>query len=206
MTDVPTSVVRTRKPRGQGAARRGEILAAATRIFIDEGFPNTTMRRIAAAVGVSTTALYVYFPDKNAILTAIAEHSFAALLEALEASQGAATPAERFAAGLRAYIGFGRRHQDEYRLIFLGRPPGQGPDPCPEILSADLSFAILRRGVEEMMQAGLFRPGPPGAAAEAIWCCLHGVTSLLLNQAEHLETPPDVLVQKVIDMVMAGHR
>ncbi len=45
------------------------------------------MRRIAAAVGVSTTALYVHFPDKDAILQAIAAAVSAELLGILEASQ-----------------------------------------------------------------------------------------------------------------------
>ncbi len=73
---------RTRKPRGQGASRRGEILASAKRLFLQDGIQHATMRRIAADVGVSSTALYVYFPDKTAILDAIAEGMFEALLAA----------------------------------------------------------------------------------------------------------------------------
>ena len=73
---------RTRKPRGQGASRRGEILASAKRLFLQDGIQHATIRRIAADVGVSSTALYVYFPDKTAILDAIAEGMFEALLAA----------------------------------------------------------------------------------------------------------------------------
>ena len=80
---------RSRKPRGQGASRRAEILASATRLFLEEGVDHVTMRRIAQAVGVSPTALYVYFPDKAAIFLAIAETWFAELLEVLAASQRA---------------------------------------------------------------------------------------------------------------------
>ncbi len=192
---------RTRKPRGQGASRRGEILAAATRIFLEEGTAHATMRRIAAAVGVSTTALYVYFVDKDAILRAIAEATFAELLDALEASQrNGSTPAERFRAGLRAYIDFGLARSDAYRLTFCA------PSPCDTIQAADHSFAILQRGVEEMMEAGLFRPGPSEPAAEAIWACLHGLTALLVDQAQHLSTPRDRLIDQVLDMTIAGLR
>src|SRR5689334_4199179 len=105
---------RTRKPRGQGASRRAEILAAAKRLFLEEGFERTTMRRIAAMVGVSSTALYVYFADKEAILHAIAEQTFEDLLACLEASPpAAASPVDRFRAGLRAYVTFGRSRPDE---------------------------------------------------------------------------------------------
>jgi len=197
---------RNRKPRGQGASRRGEILSAATRIFLEEGVAHATMRRIAAAVGFSTTALYVYFPDKDAILQAIAEATFAELLEVLEISQrtSAALP-DRFRAGLQAYIDFGLERPDAYRLTFLSSPISQAqPNPCEPIQAADHSFAILQRGVEDMMAAGLFRPGDPEPAAEAIWASLHGVTALLLDQAEHVTTPPELLTRRVIDMVIAG--
>src|SRR5215472_11841865 len=98
-----------RKPRGQGASRRGEILAAAKCLFAEEGYEAATMRRIAAAVGVSGAALYVYFSDKEAILFAIAEETFGELLAALEASQrSSGDPLQRFRAGLLTYVAFGR--------------------------------------------------------------------------------------------------
>ncbi len=202
---------RTRKPRGQGASRRGEILAAASRIFLEEGVAHATMRRIAAAVGVSTTALYVYFPDKDAILRAIAEATFTELLDVLEASQrqGASVP-DRFRAGLRAYVEFGLARPDAYRLTFLSSPASRiASKPCDTIealQAADHSFAILRHGVEEMMAAGLFRACSSECTAEAIWACLHGVTALLLDQAGHITTPPECLIQQVIDTIIAGFR
>ncbi len=203
-------IARTRKPRGQGASRRGEILAAASRIFLEEGVAHATMRRIAAAVGVSTTALYVYFPDKNAILRAIAESTFTELLDVLEASQrGCVSPIERFRAGLRAYVEFGLARPDAYRLTFLSSASRANPKPCETVQTvqaADHSFAILQHGVEEMMTAGLFRPGPSEPVAEAIWACLHGVTALLLDQAGHVKTSPERLIEHVIEIVAGGCR
>ena len=98
------AAISARKPRGQGAARREEILAAAKRLFVEKGYEQATMRRIAAEVGVSAAALYGYFPDKDAMLRAIAEEAFGELLARLEESQrGDAPPLDRFKAGLRAY-------------------------------------------------------------------------------------------------------
>ena len=203
--------VRGRKPRGQGASRRGEILAAASRIFLEEGFAHATMRRIAAAVGVSTTALYVYFPDKYALLQAIAEATFTELLAVLEANQQSGAPLPgRFRAGLRAYIEFGLSRPDAYRLTFLSsaasatRTACKPCDTLKAIEAADHSFAILQHDIEEMMQAGLLRPGPSLPMAEAIWACLHGTTALLLDQAKHVTTPPECLIERVIDMIVAG--
>ncbi len=196
-------VLRTRKPRGQGASRRGEILAAATRLFLAEGVAHATMRRIAAAVGVSPSALYVYFPDKDAILAAIAEATFAEMLLMLERSQDPALPIQqRFRAGLEAYVAFGLAHADAYRITFVSTPAV--PTRCETVQAADHSFAILQQGVEGMMAAGLFRPGPSLMIAEGIWACLHGLTALLLDQPQHLVTPPEQLVGGVLDMMCAG--
>ena len=209
MSAVIHECVRSRKPRGQGASRRGEILAAASRIFLEEGFAHATMRRIAAAVGVSTTALYVYFPDKEAILRAIAEATFTELLAVLEANQRShASLPERFRSGLRAYIKFGLSRPDAYRLTFLSssasRTACKPCDTLQPIEAADHSFAILQHDIEDMMAAGLFRPGPSVPVAEAIWACLHGTTALLLDQCKHVTTPPESLIERVIDMIVAG--
>ena len=201
---------RIRKARGQGATRRAEILNAAQRLFLEQGFEHTTMRRLADAVGVSATALYVYFADKDAILRAIAEMTFTEMLAALESSQRAEmTALERFRAGLHAYVAFGRAHPDAYRLTFLAKmmaaaAPGRRTLDCTEFEAADRSFAILERGVLELMQAGQFRPGDPLLVAEALWASLHGVTALLIDMPHNLESAPDLLVNAVLDIAIRG--
>ncbi|PZQ45154.1 MAG: TetR/AcrR family transcriptional regulator, partial [Phenylobacterium zucineum] len=49
-----------RKPKGEGHARRAEILAAAERIFVEVGYEGATIRKIAEEVGLSSTALYMH--------------------------------------------------------------------------------------------------------------------------------------------------
>jgi AcrR family transcriptional regulator len=199
MSDITEPVARSRKKRGQGMARRGEILEAAKRIFIEEGVTHATMRRIASAVGVSSTALYVYFPDKDAILSALAEAMFAELLTVIEATKSAGMPTiDRIRAGLRAYILFGLSRPDEYRLIFLARSRGIKVD------DAYRSFDILEGYVAALMESGEFRGGSPEAVAEALWACVHGVTALLLDQPQHIASPPEQLVDLVIDLTMRG--
>jgi AcrR family transcriptional regulator len=54
--------------RAKRRRRRAEILHAALRAFREQGYHATTLEDIAEHVGVRKTALYHYFPDKEAIL------------------------------------------------------------------------------------------------------------------------------------------
>ncbi len=51
--------------------QREALLDASFRLFAEGGYDAATMRKIAAAAGVSTGALYHYFPDKPSILAAM---------------------------------------------------------------------------------------------------------------------------------------
>jgi AcrR family transcriptional regulator len=194
-----------RKPRGQGASRRGEILDAAKRLFIQEGFGNATMRRIAAEVGVSPTALYLHFADKEAILQAIADDYFSELLVRLRETQGIEGPTlGRLRRGLRAYVDFGLDRIDEYRLTFQSRQARSGAGPCAEADAADMTFEALEKSVEDLLAAGIFRAGNKDKIAETIWVCLHGVTSALVDLSAKITTPPDALIESVIDTIISG--
>ncbi len=204
-TGKPPRAPMVRKPRGQGASRRGEILDAAKRLFIEEGFAIATMRRIAAEVGVSPTALYLHFADKEAILQAIADDYFSELLVVLHKSQGGELPSlARLRAGLRAYVHFGLSRYDEYRLTFESRIARAEPPACPEADVANMSFAVLEHAVETLVAEGIFRGGDTVVIAETIWVCMHGLTSALVNLTDHVQSQRDALIESVIDSVITG--
>jgi AcrR family transcriptional regulator len=205
MDQMTAPVTSGRKPRGQGASRRGEILDAAKHLFAADGVSHVTMRRIGAAVGVSPTALYMHFADKDAILSAIAQDTFTELLDRLKHSSNQAdAPLLRLRAGLRAYIEFGQQRPDEYRLTFMTRQFSRSTAKGCGLQMADQSFAILQDRVIELMRDGVFRQGQPARVAELIWATLHGVTALLLDHAQNLDTPPSALVEGALDVLLAG--
>ena len=84
MSAVPPSSRSGRKAKGEGHSRRGEILSAAERIFVERGYEGATIRKIADEVGLSSTALYMHFADKGEILQEICRDAFARLIEATE--------------------------------------------------------------------------------------------------------------------------
>src|SRR5271155_4747356 len=120
----PLSPGRGRKKKGEGAERRREILEVAKRLFVKEGYDATTIRRIATQVGISSTALYVYFEDKDAILKEISNETFAGLIRELDgARRNYPDPADALEQVLEGYIRFGLAHASEYELTFMTRDP-----------------------------------------------------------------------------------
>lgn len=55
------------------AARRQQILAAARRCFVREGFHATSMQQVIAEAGLSVGAVYRYFPSKSDLIVGIAQ-------------------------------------------------------------------------------------------------------------------------------------
>jgi TetR/AcrR family transcriptional repressor of nem operon len=58
----------------KGQATRDRIVAAASRLMLDQGVARTTIEDIQAAAAVSPSQLYHYFPGKNALVLAVIEY------------------------------------------------------------------------------------------------------------------------------------
>jgi AcrR family transcriptional regulator len=51
--------------------KRSEILDAAARLFVEQGYDGTSMGALAKAAGITPTTIYWYFDDKDAVLVAV---------------------------------------------------------------------------------------------------------------------------------------
>ena len=97
--------VRSSRVRAKHRRRRGEILEAALRAFRDQGYHATTLDDIAAQLGVRKTALYHYFPDKEAILYACHRESLLEVARLIEAARSRCpTAAEQLAHVIREHV------------------------------------------------------------------------------------------------------
>jgi AcrR family transcriptional regulator len=85
--------------------RRREILHAALRAFRDQGYHAATLEDIARRLGVRSTALYHYFPDKEGILYACHREGLAEVERHLEqARAGFRSAGERLAYVIREHV------------------------------------------------------------------------------------------------------
>ncbi len=151
-------------------------MIAAARALLDEGGPDAVgLREAARRVGVSPTATYRHFKDKEALLAAVAAEGFREFGAALAASQSGGNP---FSAMGVAYVDFALANPGMFQLMFSPLLAARIDDP--ELgPAANAAFALLRRGVQANP------PGPFGgdvnAAAIAAWSLVHGLSRLILD-------------------------
>jgi len=195
-----------RKPKGGGHERRGEILAAATRIFNSDGYDGATIRRIADEVGLSSTALYMHFRDKDEILVEICQGAMEQMLTlAAQIATQDKPPAERARDMIEAYIRFGLDNPSTYRLVFCSHGRHLSPESqAPVEMLGDRCFQKLHNVVAEIAEQGRLKS--PGAlvAAQVLWSAGHGLVSLMITQPDRQWAPAPVLTTALLDGVFDG--
>ncbi|MGA2550593.1 MAG: TetR/AcrR family transcriptional regulator [Burkholderiaceae bacterium] len=199
-----------RKPRGRGHERRDEILGAAARLFVEHGFESVSTRRIADALGISQTTLYVYFPTKDAILDALCERCFTKLVGLFrKVTEGEGEPLEKLRLLMQAYVEFGLEHSDEYRIAFmLSRH-----DDHTEAKNMDLPAEMQPQGIQCFLLlqehiALIGRRGElnfePAVVAQCLWAAGHGLVALLNTMTGFPWASKKELVAKLIEIQFHG--
>lgn len=101
--------VRRAPVQARSRARVDAILDAADAVFLEMGYPAATTNHVAARAGTSIGSLYRFFPDKDALLVALAER-YAARMQAIAASvtpdPGGRTIASLVARGIDTFNAF----------------------------------------------------------------------------------------------------
>ncbi|MBW8819132.1 MULTISPECIES: TetR/AcrR family transcriptional regulator [unclassified Streptomyces] len=80
--------------------RAGDLLAAATELFLSKGYDKTTMADISAAAGVARGNVYWYFASKDDIFAAVMDRMLSREIRTLSAEQAGADPLSRLVRGL----------------------------------------------------------------------------------------------------------
>src|SRR5690349_17454673 len=89
---------------------RGKILDAARALFVEVGYDAVTMRKIAAAIEYSPTAIYLHFRDKKSVMQALCDADFLRLAKRFRTIARVVDPIERLRAAGLAYAEFALRH------------------------------------------------------------------------------------------------
>jgi AcrR family transcriptional regulator len=184
MTDV-TARRRARNPRGQGDRLREDLIAAAVELLAQTGDPeDVSIRAVAKAAGVSPTAAYRHFADRDDLIVAACGANFEHFAEYLvERFTPVEDPFERLLATGEAYLDFAMEDPGRYRVLF-SNPVTQsiGADKWPDIMAGDTAFAQLVALVQACLDAGA-QPLDRDATylAYQIWTWIHGIVDLRIT-------------------------
>jgi AcrR family transcriptional regulator len=168
---------------------RAALIAEGLRLLAEREADALSLREVARGVGVSATSVYRHFPDKAALLTALAVEG----LKQLGAQQAAADAAagggdDGFAATGRAYVRFALANPALFRLIFT---------------TPALDVEIGRIGDSQagaLLMAHAMREAQHGGAEARVraarsWALVHGLAMLMLDGQIPID---DALIDRAI--------
>ena len=172
MNDVNQDVkIRGRNARGEGDRLRATLLEAATALLAESEDPESvSMRAITRRAGVSPTALYLHFENREELFRTVSEECFAELGAAMcgAGEAAGAEPRDQLVAMGHAYLRFARERPGHYAVLFQ-----RHITPKPEEDETKLGMDVFESLVEVVRRCGV----PEQDAFDhgvLLWMALHG--------------------------------
>jgi AcrR family transcriptional regulator len=186
---------------------RGRLTEIATKLFLTEGEAALSLRRLAAAAGMSRSTPYSYFTSKQDILDSIRAAGFDRLtLRCATAIAQAKGPLAQMRELGRAVVRFACDEPDVYRLMFGG--PVFTDNISPVLSGAVTRFrTVSRPPLEEAIRQRLVL-GDAHALRRMTWAAFHGLILLHLHghlDSEQLEGDFETLNQMIGHGILAEH-
>jgi AcrR family transcriptional regulator len=193
-------------PKGSGHLRRSEILSAAQQIFADVGYEGATVRRIAEQVGVSSTAIYLHFPDKQAMLLEIAMETLRPVLAEAKAvaADTSLDPRERVKRMMTAYMKTGHDHPRSYGMMIgdATREMADAEGPAHELMAE--YHRNFRGLVLELERQNRLKGKSAKVVSQLMWAGCHGVLALMQASPNLKWAPYEDLRDGMIDMLLTS--
>jgi AcrR family transcriptional regulator len=172
------------KPNYHHGDLRQSLLDIASEIIREHGIEGLSLRKLAEQAGVSRTAPYHHFKDKNVLLCAIAEEGFRQRHHhaKLNFNDKSKSMHDRFVAYVHGYVEFARDNPELYELMF-GRTIWKQGNSTQEL--RDCAYPCFQHQVEmtKMWQeAGLLAENENSLRlSQAIWGTVHGIAKLVID-------------------------
>ncbi len=182
----------TIRPRYHHGNLPNALRAAARAILDEDGQDAVGLREASRRVGVSATAAYRHFDNKEDLLASVAAEGFRELAAAMDAGAIGSDPFRAF--GL-AYVDFALQKRGLFRLMF--GPTLLQRAKYPELDEAARAvFSLLQRVVVSADE----RSREDNVAGMAAWGLVHGLSSLFIDgiipEARARGVANEILVQR----------
>lgn len=190
----------------QGSEVRERAIRAASDLLVERGLDGMSMRAVADRVGVSATALYHYFENKDALVAAVVESAFREFGRYLtEAAQAYPKGSVALVQALgEAYVRFALERQAYYGVLFSP----ERPDPrAIQDLPEGGGYDLFRQALVDAMEAGAIRRTNADLLAMYLWAVVHGLVmiDLACRFEERPECAPPGIPASPIELYRAFH-
>jgi len=169
---------------GETRSALAAILDATRDLLAEGGIEALSMRAVAERVGVSATAIYHHFENKQALVDRVVLDAFDRF--GTQLAQAAARHPEgslaRVQAIGQAYVRFAVENETYFRVIFsIAAPNPRDPQDLPH----GGGYPVLRESIVAAMATGAMRQADPDLMAHYLWTHVHGVVTLALSCELH---------------------
>jgi len=159
------------------------LIESGLKILREDGINALTLRSTARAAGVSHSAPYAHFSDKQALLAAISTQGFLDLQNqlSLTTKNFQDTPRDLLVETGWAYIQFALTEPAGFKLMFSGILEDEHSHP--EFMAAvRQTYQMLVDVVADCQRNQVLPPGPSDEIAVAVWSLVHGFIALHLER------------------------
>ncbi len=166
------------RPRIHDAELRTRLLEAAAESVAQHGVESLSLRKLAAAEGTSTTAIYSLFGGRAELLVALFSASFSSFGDAQRRVPVTGDPEVDLRELAAAYRNWALRNPNLYAVMFGGVLGGV--DVADEAHLADAAMDPLRAAVTSAVGGGVLRGASVELITHSFWAIVHGLVSLEL--------------------------
>ena len=188
-----------------GGDKRGQILAAAVRVFATRGYHTSRVGDIAEEAGIAHGLLYHYFSSKEEVLHTVFRDSWSELLEAFARIEGSdEPPLQQLSAIAKTLLRAWRDRPDLVRVLV--REVARSPHLQEQVDEIRAGFLVIQRVIERGQADGSFRPDVDARLAS--WVFYGGLEELLtgwvLGQLPDGDEEVARAERTVVDLVCGG--
>jgi AcrR family transcriptional regulator len=148
-------------------------LRAARELLEEDGTAGLSLRAVARRAGVSPTAPYRHYADRDALLSAVAAEGYRELAGYLTRAHPAPSTPDDLAAVAIAYVQFALEHPALFRVMFV--------EPCDPTSAERVDATAVISGYVTSIVGRAFPGADPDALSTAVWALVHGLAFLHLD-------------------------
>jgi AcrR family transcriptional regulator len=164
---------------------RAACLQAAIELLEENGSAGLSLRAVARRAGVSPTAPYRHYADRDALVSSVAAEGYRELAITLAAAHPSPSTPDDLAAVAAAYVRFALDRPAMFRAMFA--------EPCdPRSEERVAATAAITEYVTALVRHAFPAVDDPAPLSTAVWALVHGLAFLHLDGKLDSSTPDAV--------------